>query len=130
MLVVLVAGIVVSTVSAIGQARAHSESKAIADFLRTGVLGTVAHAKVGEATVSYVLDAASNNLEGKFKDQPLIEAAIHETLGGTYRMRAESTKAEQHWLRALEIYRQYYGQEHPATLRAMDGVECKNSTAA
>jgi serine/threonine protein kinase len=121
-LVVLIAGIAVSTIFAIGQARARTESQAIADFLRTGVLGTVADAKVDEATVSYVLDAASKNLEGKFKDRPLIEAAIHETLGGTYRMLAESTKAEQHWLRALEIYRQHYGQEHPATLRAMDGL--------
>jgi len=121
-LVVLVAGIAVSTIFAIGQARARTESQAITDFLRTGVLGTVANAKVGEATVSYVLDAASKNLEGKFKDRPLIEAAIHETLGGTYRSLAESTKAEQHWLSALKIYRQHYGKEHPGTVRAMNGL--------
>jgi tetratricopeptide (TPR) repeat protein len=82
----------------------------------------VAEAKAGETTFSYVLDAASKNLEGKFKDRPLIEASIRETLGGTYRMLAESAKAEQHWLRVLQIYRQHYGQEHPATLRAMDGL--------
>jgi len=121
-LVVLVGGVVVSTIFAIGQARARAESQVITDFLRTGVLGTVADAKVGEATVSYVLDAASKNLEGKFKDRPLVEASIHETLGGTYRALAESTKAEQHWLRALEIYREHYGEEHPATLRAKNGL--------
>jgi len=121
-LVVLIAGVVVSTVLAIGQARARAEAQAIADFLRTGVLGTVADAKAGEATFSYVLDAASKNLEGKFYDRPLIEASIRETLGGTYRMLAESTKAEQHWLRALQIYQQHYGQQHPATLRAMGGL--------
>jgi len=128
-LAVLLGGIVVSTLFAIGQARARAEtelsraeSQSIADFLRTGVLGTVADAKVGEATVSYVLDAASKNIEGKFKDKPLIEASIRETLGGTYRLLAESAKAEQHWLRALQIYGQHYGQEHPATLRAKDGL--------
>ncbi|MHC4329360.1 MAG: tetratricopeptide repeat protein, partial [Planctomycetota bacterium] len=121
-LAVLVAGILVSTIFAIGQARALAENQIITDFLRTGVLGTVADAKVGEASVSYVLDEASKNLEGKFEDQPLVEASIRETLGRTYRMLAESAKAEQHWLRALQIYRQHYGQEHPATLRAMNGL--------
>ena len=121
-LVVLIAGIVVSTIFAVGQARARVEAQSIADFLRTGVLGPVADAKAGEATVSYVLDAASENLEGKFTDRPLIEASIRETLGGTYRSLAESKKAEQHWSRALEIYRQHFGPEHPATLRAMDGL--------
>ena len=121
-LAVLVGGIVVSMLFAIKADRARTESQSIADFLRTGVLGTVADAKVGEATISYVLDAASKNLEGKFNDRPLIEAAIHETLGETYRMLAESTKAEKHWLRALQIYRQHYGQEHPATLKAKGGL--------
>jgi len=121
-LAVLISGIVASTILAIGQARARTEAQSIADFLRTGVLGTVADAKAGEATVSYVLDAASKNLEGKFKDRPLIEASIRETLGGTYRLLAESAKAEQHWLRALQIYEQHYDQEHPATYRAKDGL--------
>ena len=121
-LTVLIAGIIVSTLFAIRTDRALAEAQAVSDFLRTGVLGTVADAKAGEATVSYVLDAASKNLEGKFYDRPLIEASIRETLGGTYRMLAESTKAEQHWLAVLQIYRQHYGQEHPATLRAKDGL--------
>ena len=38
-LAVLIAGIVASTVLAIGQARARAEAQSIADFLRTGVLG-------------------------------------------------------------------------------------------
>jgi tetratricopeptide (TPR) repeat protein len=121
-LAVLITGIVVSTIFAIRAERALAEAQAIAEFLRTGVLGTVADAKAGEATFSYVLDAASKNLEGKFFDRPLIEASVRETLGRTYRMLTESTKAEQHWLRALQIYRRYYGEEHPATLRAKDGL--------
>ncbi|UCE48263.1 MAG: tetratricopeptide repeat protein, partial [Phycisphaerales bacterium] len=121
-LAVLIVGIVVSTVFAIGQARARSEAQSIAEFLKTGVLGTVADAKVGEATVTYMLDAASDNLEGKFHDRPLIEASIRETLGGTYRSLARSPEAKQHWLRALEIYEEHYGKEHPATLSAMDGL--------
>ncbi len=121
-LVVLIAGMVGIAIFAVKAERRRAEAQMISDFLRTGVLGTVADAKVGEATISYVLDAASKNLEGKFYDRPLIEASIRETLGGTYRTLAESTKAEQHWLRALQIYRQHYGEEHPATLNAKNGL--------
>jgi len=121
-LVVLVAGIVVSTIFAIGQARALAENQIISDFLENDVLGSVSRAKVGEATVSYVLDAASKKLEDKFKDRPLIEASIRERLGLTYRTMGESKKAEQHFLRMIEIYQQHLGKENPATLLAQDHI--------
>jgi len=121
-LTVLIAGVVVSMAFAIKTEQAHAETQVIADFLKNDVLASAYEAKAGEATVSYVLDAASRNLDGKFKNRPLIEASVRETLGGTYRMLAESTKAEQHWLAALKIYRRHYGREHPATLGAMDGL--------
>ncbi|MGB2865590.1 MAG: serine/threonine-protein kinase [Sedimentisphaerales bacterium] len=121
-LVVLIAGIVVSMILAIGQARTRAESQLIANFLKNDVLGSASRAKEGEATVSYVLDAASKTLEGKFKDKPLIEASIRLTLGWTYRAIGESNQAEQHFLGAIEIYRQHYGQEHPDTLLATDGI--------
>jgi len=77
--VVLIAGIVISTIFAIGQARARveadiarAEAQLITDFLENDVLGSVRDARVGEATVSHVLDAASKKLEGKFKDKPLL----------------------------------------------------------
>ncbi|MBL7187940.1 MAG: serine/threonine protein kinase [Phycisphaerae bacterium] len=121
-LAVLVAGIVVSTLYALGQTRARAEAQLIADFLENDVLGSASRAREGEATLIYLLDAASKTLEGKFKDKPLIEASIRETLGWTYRAIGEPEKAEQHSLRAIEIYRQHYGQEHPATLRATDNI--------
>ncbi|MFB0556218.1 MAG: tetratricopeptide repeat protein [Phycisphaerae bacterium] len=121
-LVVSVIGAVVSLIFALGQARALAENQIITDFLENDVLSSVRTAKIGEATVSYVLDAASKKLEGKFKDRPLIEASIQEKLGGTYRTIGEPEKAEQHWLRAIEIYQQRYGEEHPTTQRMMSSL--------
>jgi len=121
-LVVLVAGVVVSTIFAIGQARARAEAQLITDFLEKDVLASADEARVGEATVSYMLDAASKKLEGKFKDKPLIEARICRTLGVRYRKLGEYIKAEQHFLRAAEIYQQYHGEEHPDTLEAMSNI--------
>jgi serine/threonine protein kinase len=119
-LAVLIAGIVVSTIFAIGQARARAEAQLIADFLVNDVLGSAGKARVGEATVSYILSAASESLEGKFKDKPLIEASIRLKLGFTWREIGESDEAEQHFLRAIEIYKQHYGEEHLITLNTMD----------
>jgi tetratricopeptide (TPR) repeat protein len=122
-LVVLVAGIVVSTVFAVGQARALTENQLITDFLENDVLGSAEQANVDEATVSYTLDAASKSLAaGKFKDKPLIEARICLTLGKTYTYLGEQKKGEQHIRRATEIYRQHLGQKHPDTLRAMGRI--------
>ncbi|MHC4388143.1 MAG: tetratricopeptide repeat protein [Planctomycetota bacterium] len=118
-LIVLIAGIVVSTILAIGQARALAEAQLIADFLQNDVLGSADKARIDEATVSFILDAASKTLdEGKFKDKPLIEAAICRTLGETYWQLGEYKKAEQHLLRAIRIYRQHHGSEHLVTLQA------------
>jgi len=117
-LTVLIAGIIVSTLFAIRADRALAESQTIAEFLENDVLGSAYKARVGEATVSYVLDAASKKLEGKFKDKPLIEASIREKLGWTYRRIGKPNQAEQHFLRSIRLYREHYGEEHPATLRA------------
>ena len=121
-LVVLITGIAVSTILAVGQARARAEAQIIADFLENDVLGSASRARIGEATAIYMLDAASKRLEGKFQEKPLIEASIREKLGWTYRHIGEPEKAEQHFLRAIEIYQQHHGEEHPDTLRATGDI--------
>jgi tetratricopeptide (TPR) repeat protein len=117
-LIVLVAGIVVSTILAIGQARALAENQLITDFLQNDVLGVADEARIGEATVSFMLDAASSKLPIKFKDKPLIEASICRTLAETYRQLGEYEKAEEHFLHATQIYREQLGPEHSDTLGA------------
>jgi serine/threonine protein kinase/Flp pilus assembly protein TadD len=119
-LLVLLAGVVVSTIFAIRAERARTEAQLVADFLENDVLASANEASVDEATVGYTLDAASQSLvAGKFKDKPLVEARIRCTLGSTYRRLGEYEKAEQHILRAIEIYRHHHGEEHPDTLEAI-----------
>jgi len=118
-LVVSAIGASVSVIYAIKAGRARNDAQIIADFLETDVLGSVSRAKVGEATVSFVLDAAAERLDNKFADRPLVEASIRWTLAATYRELGESQKAEQHILHAIRIYQQYYGQGHPTTRRTL-----------
>ena len=123
-LFVLVAGIIVSTVLAIGQARARAEAQAVADFLKDDVLASVDPAEVmgREVTVRYLLDAASENLEGKFEDELLVEASIRQILGVTYMNLGEFKAAEPHLERALEIRQEQLGAEDSHTLDSMDNL--------
>jgi hypothetical protein len=75
-LVVSVIGTIVSVVFALGQARARSESQVIANFLTNDVLASVGEVKGREATAADILNAASKSLQGRFDDQPQIEADI------------------------------------------------------
>jgi serine/threonine protein kinase len=119
-LAVLVAGIVVSTLFAIQSERARAEEQLIADFLQNDVLGVADEARIGEATVSFMLDAASIKLPIRFEDKPLIEASIGRTLAETYWQLGEYDKAEEHFLHAIQLYREHLGEEHVDTLGTED----------
>ncbi|MBN2132351.1 MAG: tetratricopeptide repeat protein [Sedimentisphaerales bacterium] len=128
LLLVLVAGIVVSTIFAIGQARARADaerqakiSQAVSDFLCEDLLASVdpIQAKGREITVRSFLDTASENIGTRLKDEPLAEAPIRMTLGWTYRMLGELKAAEPHLQRVLQIHREQFGAEHAETLASM-----------
>jgi serine/threonine protein kinase/Flp pilus assembly protein TadD len=126
-LAVLIAGVVVSTLFAIGQARARAEaerqakiSQAVNEFLKEDLIRSVdPHVTLGrEVTVRSWLDAASESVEGRFENEPLVEASIRETLGNTYRNLGEFEAAERHLKRAVQIRRDQLGEEHPQTIYA------------
>ncbi len=99
-------------------------TKAVNDFLNKDLLASVApaRAKGREVTVREVLDAASKKIEEKFKDEPLIEASIRETLGRTYRRLGEFKLAEPHLERAFSIRKEELGERHLETLYAMSNL--------
>ena len=115
-LVILIAGIIVSTVLAIGERRARIELQSIAKFLRNDFLGSVARGKSNEITLNYALDTASEKLQSKKSYQPLTKAWLHETLGWTYLLLGELNNAEGHLDNAQNIYLQCYGKKHPDSL--------------
>ncbi|UCD51640.1 MAG: tetratricopeptide repeat protein, partial [Phycisphaerales bacterium] len=141
-LVVLAAGIAVSTIFAIGQARARAESerasaeaedataeaKAIQDFLRGDFLGFAPMVKGREATVIDVLNGAVVELDKeKFEDQPLIEASIRETLGQTYFSLGYYLASAQQRERAYHIYLEQLGEEDSNTRNVMNGLAVSHS---
>lgn len=119
-LAVLIAGVVVSTVFAIRAERQANISQAVNEFLKEDLIRSVdPHVALGrEVTVRSWLDAASQNLEGKFENEPLVEASIRETLGDTYRNLGDYEAAERHLKRVVQIRRDELGEEHPQTIYA------------
>jgi serine/threonine protein kinase len=119
-LTVLIAGVVVSTVFAVRAERQAKISKAVNEFLKEDLIRSVdPHVAQGrEVTIRSWLDTASQSVEGRFENQPLVEASIRETLGNTYRNLGEYEAAERHLKRVVQIRRDELGEEHPQTIYA------------
>ena len=75
-----------------------------------------------KVTVEELLDRAAKEIDRSFTAGPLYEAAIRQAIGRSYLRLGETSKAEPHLRRNLEIRRKVLGPEHPDTLHAMHNV--------
>lgn len=121
---VLIAGIAATSHFAIRAEREGQTSRAVADFLTRDLLGLVDpnKAKGGDVSVRYILDGASASLQGKFQNEPRVEASIRQTLGDTYVKLGEWRLAQPHFERVVGLRRRYLGENDQATLDAMTGL--------
>ncbi|MBN2594728.1 MAG: serine/threonine protein kinase, partial [Sedimentisphaerales bacterium] len=135
-LAVLVAGIVVSTLFAVGQARA----RARAEFHAAMLHGTMElfqngfFVKGADVTVGEAVETLAKNLElGESIAQssdlsldeyygvplPLMAAATHLALGNMYVGLDKYEKAEPHLERAYQFFQKELGQKHEVTVHAV-----------
>jgi tetratricopeptide (TPR) repeat protein/tRNA A-37 threonylcarbamoyl transferase component Bud32 len=101
----LVLGVVVSTWQAVRATRAEKlaaarldQAGAVTDFLQ-GMLESVQpeQARGNEVTVAEVLDRAAADLDqGQLSTRPIVELALRQSLGGTYRALGKYDLAERH----------------------------------
>jgi len=120
-LVVLIAGIVVSTFFAVMAVRQAKIWQAAFVFLKNDILASVDRekAKGGKPIIHHHgLEAIPEKIEVA----PLVEASIREMLGGTYMSLGAYKAAELHMERVLEIRREKLGEEHPHTLHSMHNL--------
>jgi serine/threonine protein kinase len=98
-------------------------AKAVSEFLQTDLLAPAdpyRHAGSGrDLTLRMALDRAADRVGGRFEKQPLVEAALRQTIGQAYHSLGEYEKAQQHLERAMGIRRRELGQDHLDTLTAM-----------
>ena len=138
-LIVMIIGTIVSTNFAIRAAHARHEAEiarqeaeqeaktaqTMSDFLRKDLLESMdPYVSQGQdVTVRSFLDSASRKLEGKFKNEPLIEAMIRYTLGKTYRnlgTHDDLERAEKHLVRAYELQSANLGENNKDTLNTKE----------
>jgi serine/threonine protein kinase/Tfp pilus assembly protein PilF len=81
-------------------------------------------------TVREALDRAAGQIGGRFKDQPLVEAAIRLTIGDTYTELGESKKAIEHLTATWEIRKRILGFEAPDTLESIGHLAYAYANAA
>ena len=115
------------------RARANEEAataKAVSDFLQGDLLAQAsANTQASPNTkpdpdlkVRTALDRAAARIGGKFEKQPLVEAAIRQTIANTYRDLSLYAEAQPHLQRALELRRKVQGDNHPDTLSVMNDL--------
>jgi tetratricopeptide (TPR) repeat protein/predicted Ser/Thr protein kinase len=96
-------------------------AQAVVDFLNEDLLAAAdpRNTPNREITIKEVLDTASAEVEGRFEDEPLVEAAIRMTLGITYKQLGEYAAAELHLERALDLRQETLGEDDRDTLRTV-----------
>lgn len=72
--------------------------------------------------VREVLDRAAARIEGRFPDQPLVEAAIRRTVGKSYLGLSEFAQAELQLERSWQLRRDHLGTEHCDTLASQQDL--------
>ena len=118
---VLIVGVVVSTIFAVRAEQKARTAQAISNFFSNDVLASV-DPLTGEkpvASLEPILDIATQHLEGKFKNEPLIEASIRYTLGRRYWHIGKYNAAEANIKRAFELRSNKVEADDPELLNYM-----------
>jgi tetratricopeptide (TPR) repeat protein len=126
--VALAAGFGVALWEARRADREAATARAVTDFLQSDLLsqaGSQAQAVSGsrpdpDIKVRAALDRAAGRIGGKFASQPLVEAAIRDTMGNAYVELSLYAQAQPQMERALELRRSVLGPEHVETLTTME----------
>jgi eukaryotic-like serine/threonine-protein kinase len=118
-----------SNQEAVKARQAEQTSEAVNHFLQEDVLaqasashqaGTGPNAKADpDLTVRTALDRAASSIDGKFGQQPLVEASIRQTIGQAYANLGLLPECQVQWERSLDLLRRFSGKQSADTLDAM-----------
>ena len=110
-------------------------ARAVNNFLQRDLLGQVdtdprlQDEPGGEAglTVREALDRAAAKIGGRFRDRPVVEAAIRMAIGRAYQSVKQPQLALKQYELALALRRAHLGPSHPDTLDSMSQTASRSS---
>ena len=96
-----------------------SAAKQAIAFLQNDLLAPASseNTPVWDLKLRTVLDRANRSLDGRFADQPLVEASLRETLAATYRALGAYAIECEHWEKALALRRRLHAPDAPEIVR-------------
>jgi eukaryotic-like serine/threonine-protein kinase len=99
-------------------------AQATVEFLLSDLLGAADPARMEDRdlTVRQAVSIASESIEGKFTDQPEVEAQIRTTIAQTLEQLGVFDEAEPHHRRRLAIYESIEGESGIDTINAMHSL--------
>jgi len=94
-------------------------SREILRFLQTDLLSQASPESQPDRAITLrtVLDRAAKSVDGRFPNQPLVEAAIHETLASTYTALGDEPTGHAQAQKALALFLREKGPDSPEVLR-------------
>ncbi len=103
------------------QAQAANDSTAaVNEFLKEMLWSASPYEAQGKpALVEDVLNRAASRVDESFKSRPLVAAALHNTIGGTYQALGRYDLALPHALASIELHRHQHGVNHADTIASM-----------
>jgi serine/threonine protein kinase len=112
------------------EAKAQAITNAVQEFLLSDVLGSADPTSQVAAGISpdselklrTVLERAGKAIEGKFADEPLVEAAVRHVIAQSFFSLGQFAMAHPHIQRAYDLRRGELGEAHVDTLDSMIGV--------
>jgi tetratricopeptide (TPR) repeat protein len=126
--IILVAAAAVGIRQTLRADSAAAVAQAVNDFLQNDVLSQAGAINQSgpdvkpdaDLKVKTALDRAATRIAGKFDKQPLVEAAIRETIGRTYIDLGQYRQAGEQLKRALDLDQRLVGADNPMTLGTTD----------
>ena len=136
---VLIVAAAVSIRQGIRANRQAAIAQAVNDFLQNDLLAQASTSNQSkpdpDLKVRTALDRAAQHIEGKFNQQPEVEASIRNTIGAAYMDLGVYPQARTQIERALDLERRVLGEKNPKTLRTMallgrlEGLQGQNPQA-
>jgi serine/threonine protein kinase/DNA-binding SARP family transcriptional activator len=110
--------------------QARAVAQAVNDFLQFDLLRQAnSYEQAGrpftpdpDVKVRTLLDRAAAGIGQRFRDQPLVAAAIHQAVGDAYQGVGDYPLAIQHLSAAHKLRAAHFGPDHPETLTALNNL--------